>query len=61
MDMTGPLFDDPKRQAKLEEAIARGFIIRTQDADGILRYQLTQAGQIQWLMEKQIAAMQKKP
>lgn len=46
------LFCDQKKQAKLEEAIQRGFIIRTQDPDGITRYQLTQAGQMQWMAEK---------
>lgn len=50
--MTGPLYDDPARQAKLEEAISRGFITRTQDADGILRYTLTPAGQMQWALER---------
>ncbi len=50
------LFSDPAKQAKLEEAIRRGFIARQIDNDGIVRYILTQQGGLQWLGEKQIEA-----
>ena len=46
------LFCDEAKQAKLEEAIRRGYIIRHQDRDGILRYELTTNGANQWLLEK---------
>jgi len=57
--MTEIYYADPAKQAKLEEAIARGFIIRTRDVDGIIRYQLTHNGQIQWIIEKQLEARKK--
>lgn len=38
---------------KLEEAIKLGFINRSVGADGILRYDLTATGLIQWMHEKQ--------
>ncbi len=46
------LFRDPLKQQKLEDAIQRGFIIRQTDPDGIVRYILTQMGQMQFMMEK---------
>lgn len=47
-----PVYADPAKQAKLEEAIARGFIRRSRDPDGLLRYTITAAGLRQWAWEK---------
>lgn len=52
MDMI--YFSDPVKEAKLQEAIARGFIAKQIDNDGIVRYVLTPHGQIMWAMERQI-------
>ena len=46
------LYSDPKKQAKLEEAISLGLIIRTKEADGVYKYQLTQKGLHQWMFER---------
>ncbi len=46
------LFRDPLKQAKLEEAIQRGFIVRQLGQDGIYTYALTAMGQMQWAMER---------
>lgn len=46
------LYEDPARQAKLEEAIRLGFILRQTDPDGVLRYSLTNRGMCQWAIEK---------
>ena len=40
-----------EKQKKLEEAIELGFIIRTIDPDNKVRYELTQKGQMQWMLE----------
>lgn len=46
------LFCDEQKQRKLEDAIRNGFILRTVDTDGIMRYRLTQKGINQWMREK---------
>ena len=50
--MIEPIYRDPAKDDKLREAIARGFIQKQIDPDGIVRYVLTQQGQIQWIMER---------
>lgn len=46
------LYSDPVKEAKLQEAIARGFIVKHIDRDGIVRYELTPHGQMQWHVER---------
>lgn len=46
------LYDDPAKQAKLEEAIKLGFINRQLDPDGVYRYILTPQGQNEFMLYK---------
>jgi hypothetical protein len=43
--------DVKEKQEQLAKAINRGFIMVSQDPDGILRYTLTPAGLAQWKAE----------
>lgn len=45
-------FHDPVRQAKLEDAIHRGLIIKNIHNDGVPEYKITMLGQAQWVAEK---------
>jgi hypothetical protein len=42
---------DTRKQAKLEEAIHLGYINRSTDADGVVRYELTARGMMRWIQE----------
>lgn len=46
------LYRDPAKDAKLKEAIERGFITQTVGADGVCQYTLTHAGMLQYVFEK---------
>ena len=48
-------YDDPEKQAKLDDAIKHGLIIRKKDSDGVYVYELTQKGIFQWRAERFMA------
>lgn len=52
--MAEPLYRDPAKSSKLQEAIQRGYIIYKLEADGVASYTLTQAGLQQYMFEKLI-------
>ena len=46
------MYADPVKESRLEEAITLGFIIRSIDSDGVMRYALTDLGKQRWILEK---------
>lgn len=43
--------NNAEKEAKLKMAITLGYIIASQDVDGLIRYELTRLGASQWVKE----------
>ena len=52
-------YDDGFRQKKIEDGIARGLIKGHIDPDGIVRYEITKEGLMQYGIEKVMGKMER--